>query len=62
MRARRRWPQRRRLRRNERRITPTGRFTPATLAFVSGKVDMTWEYSLTVPLLKDVKSQMPQAI
>src|SRR3979490_3109006 len=34
----------------------------AVLAFVSGKVDMTWEYSLTVPLLKDVKSQMPQAI
>jgi peptide/nickel transport system substrate-binding protein len=34
----------------------------AVLAFVSGRVDMTWEYSLTVPLLKDVKSQMPQAI
>jgi len=34
----------------------------AVLAFVSGKVDMTWEYSLTVPLLKDVKSQMPEAI
>jgi peptide/nickel transport system substrate-binding protein len=34
----------------------------AVLAFVSGKVDMTWEYSLTVPLLKDLQSQMPQAI
>jgi peptide/nickel transport system substrate-binding protein len=34
----------------------------ATLAFVSGKVDMTFPYSLTVPLFKDVQSQMPQAI
>jgi peptide/nickel transport system substrate-binding protein len=34
----------------------------ATLAFVSGKVDMTFPYSLTVPLFKDVRSQMPQAI
>jgi peptide/nickel transport system substrate-binding protein len=34
----------------------------AVLAFVSGKVDMTWPYSLTVPLLKDLRSQMPQAI
>ena len=34
----------------------------ATLAFVSGKVDMTFPYSLTVSLFKDVQSQMPQAI
>ena len=34
----------------------------AILAFVSGKVDVMWEYSLTVPLLKDVKRQMPQAV
>ena len=34
----------------------------ATLAFVAGKFDMTFPYSLTVPLLNDVKSQMPQAI
>src|SRR5271167_3559930 len=34
----------------------------AVLAFDSGKFDMAFPYSLTVPLLKDVKSQMPQAI
>jgi len=34
----------------------------AVLAFVSGKFDMIWPYSLTAPLLKDVQSQMPQAI
>jgi peptide/nickel transport system substrate-binding protein len=34
----------------------------AVLAFVSGKFDMTFPYSLTVPLLKDVKNQMPQAL
>jgi peptide/nickel transport system substrate-binding protein len=34
----------------------------ATLAFISGKFDMTFPYSLTVPLLKDVRNQMPQAI
>src|SRR6266481_1983613 len=34
----------------------------AVLAFVSGKFDMVFPYSLTVPLLKDVKSQMPQAL
>src|SRR5712672_299894 len=32
----------------------------ATLAFVAGKFDMTFLYSLEVPLLRDVKSQMPQ--
>src|SRR5438105_2509231 len=34
----------------------------AVLALISGKFDMAFPYSLTVPLLKDVKSQMPQAI
>ena len=34
----------------------------ATLAFIAGKFDMTFPYSLTVPLLNDVKNQMPQAI
>jgi peptide/nickel transport system substrate-binding protein len=34
----------------------------AVLAFVSGRFDMIWPYSLTAPLLKDVQSQMPQAI
>jgi peptide/nickel transport system substrate-binding protein len=34
----------------------------ATLAFVAGKFDMAFPYSLEVPLLKDVTSQMPQAI
>ena len=34
----------------------------AILAFVAGKFDMTWPYILTVPLLKDIKNQVPQAI
>jgi peptide/nickel transport system substrate-binding protein len=34
----------------------------ATLAFLSGKIDMTFPGNLTVPLLKDVNSQLPQAI
>jgi len=34
----------------------------AVLAFVAGKFDMTFPYSVTAPLLKDVKKQMPQAI
>jgi peptide/nickel transport system substrate-binding protein len=34
----------------------------AILAFASGKFDMIWPYSLSAPLLKDVQSQMPQAI
>src|SRR6267143_5093807 len=34
----------------------------AALAFVTGKFDMAFLYSLEVPLLRDVKSQMPQAI
>src|ERR1700745_73053 len=34
----------------------------AILAFVAGKFDMTFAYSVTEPLLKDVSSQMPDAI
>jgi peptide/nickel transport system substrate-binding protein len=34
----------------------------ATLAFAAGKFDMTFPYSLEVPLLRDVKHQMPEAI
>jgi peptide/nickel transport system substrate-binding protein len=34
----------------------------ATLAFVAGKFDMTFAYSVTAPLLKDVTNQMPGAI
>jgi peptide/nickel transport system substrate-binding protein len=34
----------------------------AVLAFVSGQFDMTFPYSLSVPLVKDVQSQVPQAI
>jgi peptide/nickel transport system substrate-binding protein len=34
----------------------------ASLAFVSGKLDMTFPYQLTVPLFKDLQKQMPQAI
>jgi peptide/nickel transport system substrate-binding protein len=33
----------------------------AILAFASGKVDMTFPYGLTIPLLKEVRSQVPQA-
>jgi peptide/nickel transport system substrate-binding protein len=34
----------------------------AVLALISAKFDTAFPYSLTVPLLKDVKSQMPQAM
>jgi len=34
----------------------------ATLAFIAGKFDMTFPFSLTVALLNDVTSQMPQAV
>jgi peptide/nickel transport system substrate-binding protein len=34
----------------------------ATLAFMAGKFDMTFPFSLTAALVNDVKSQMPQAI
>ena len=34
----------------------------AILAFVAGKFDMTFAGTLTIPLMKDIKSQAPQAI
>jgi len=34
----------------------------AILGFVSGKFDMTFPWEVTVPLMKDVKNQAPQAI
>ena len=34
----------------------------AILAFVAGKFDMTFPFQVTVPLMKDVKRQMPQTI
>jgi peptide/nickel transport system substrate-binding protein len=34
----------------------------ATLAFIAGKFDMTWDHLLSVPRLKDVRSQRPDAI
>ena len=34
----------------------------AILAFVAGKFDLTFPYEVTVPLLKDVKQQAPQAV
>ena len=34
----------------------------AILAFVAGKFDMTFPYEITIPLVKDVKSQMPDAV
>jgi peptide/nickel transport system substrate-binding protein len=34
----------------------------AVLAFVSGQVDMTFPFNLTISLLKDVQNQVPQAI
>src|SRR5499427_239248 len=36
--------------------------SPAILGFIAGKFDMTWPYIVTVPLLKDIKSQTPDAI
>ena len=34
----------------------------AILAFVAGKFDMTFPFEVSIPLLKDVKNQMPDAI
>jgi len=34
----------------------------ALLAFLAGKLDMTFPYEVTVPLLKDIESQDRQAI
>ena len=33
----------------------------AILGFIAGQFDVTWPYSVTVPLLKDVKKEAPQA-
>jgi peptide/nickel transport system substrate-binding protein len=41
-------------------ITPNR--STAILAFIAGRFDMTFPTEVTVPLLKDVKSQAPQAI
>jgi len=32
------------------------------LAFMAGQFDMTFPYEVTIPMLKDVHSQMPEAI
>jgi peptide/nickel transport system substrate-binding protein len=34
----------------------------AILAFIAGKFDLTFPYEVTVPLMKDVKTQAPQAV
>ena len=34
----------------------------AMLAFTAGKFDMTWPYVVSIPLLKDIKNQAPNAI
>ena len=34
----------------------------AILAFIAGKFDLTFPYEVTIPLLKDVKQQAPQAV
>ena len=34
----------------------------AILSFIAGKFDMTFPYEVTVPLLKDIKNQAPQAV
>jgi peptide/nickel transport system substrate-binding protein len=34
----------------------------AILAFIAGKVDMTWPYALTIPILKEIAKQAPQAV
>src|SRR5438105_13752324 len=44
----------------EYRIVPNR--STAILAFVAGEFDMTWPYILTIPLLKDIRNQAPQAI
>jgi peptide/nickel transport system substrate-binding protein len=41
------------------RIVPNR--STAILGFVAGQFDVTWPYSVTVPLLKDVRNQAPQA-
>jgi peptide/nickel transport system substrate-binding protein len=34
----------------------------AVLAFIAGNLDMTWPYTVRIPLLKDIQSQAPEAI
>jgi peptide/nickel transport system substrate-binding protein len=34
----------------------------AVLGFIAGKLDMTWPYSVRVPLLQDIRRQAPEAI
>ncbi len=34
----------------------------AMLSFVSGKADMTFPYEMTIPIVRDIKSQMPTAV
>jgi peptide/nickel transport system substrate-binding protein len=34
----------------------------AVLAFIAGNLDMTWPYTVKIPLLKDIQSQAPEAI
>jgi peptide/nickel transport system substrate-binding protein len=34
----------------------------AILGFIAGKFDMTFPYEVTIPLLKDIKTQAPQAV
>src|ERR1700719_397671 len=41
-------------------ITPNR--STAILGFIAGKFDMTFPYEVTIPLLKDIKTQSPQAI
>jgi peptide/nickel transport system substrate-binding protein len=34
----------------------------AVLSFIAGKFDMTFPYEVTLPLMRDIKSQMPEAV
>jgi len=34
----------------------------AVLAFIAGNLDMTWPYTVRIPLLKEIQSQAPEAI
>src|SRR6201997_1023813 len=36
--------------------------TTAVLTFIAGKFDMTFPFEVSIPLLKDIKNQAPQAI
>src|SRR5262249_15933525 len=43
-------------------VRPIASRSTRILAFVSGEFDMTYDTDVTIPLLKDVKSQAPSAI